>query len=454
MKFEVDNQTLRDLEIFDSVRNKKSVFSLFNFTRSLGGKSRLYEFLSNPLRNLQEINERKNAIAFFQTLDIVLDIDKNTLDFIEHYLAQGDYPTKPPSKFRAIEKALQYKLNPSNQYYIIERGIDYIIDLFNSLHNFSNELQGYNCPELIQRNNLEIFRLFSLSEFIRIKSVKDMEKLSALEIAQFDYMFRYTHSNVVRFFLNLIYDYDVFVTVSQIAASNNYSFPDILPRQGKLIDIKGGYHPFIQEPVKNDVSFTSSNNLLFITGANMAGKSSLLKALSIIIYLGHVGFPVPASKCRMSLLSGIYTTINVFDNLNSGYSHFYSEVSRIKFIAERLQLNSNMFVVFDELFRSTNVKDAYDGSLSIISEFSSVNNCFFAISTHILEVGDALKDIKSINFKYMEVVNKDNSMHYTYLLKDGISDIRMGMQIIEKENVINIIKSISTPNDLDGTFRE
>ncbi len=100
MKFETDNQTLKDIEIFDSNTSEQSVFSLFDFMRSLGGRDKLRFFLNNPLTDLSEINDRNTTINFWNKIDFVseLDIDKYTLDFIEHYLSQGDYPTKLPSK--------------------------------------------------------------------------------------------------------------------------------------------------------------------------------------------------------------------------------------------------------------------------------------------------------------------------------------------------------------------
>lgn len=441
LKFEIDNQTLKDIEIFDSANNKRSVFSIFNSTRSMGGKNRLYTYFKTPLTDLTAINDRKNAIAFFQELTIThnLSIDKNTLDFIEYYLQQEGYPTTPPNKLRAIEKAIYNKLKPSNEYYIIEKGIGYTVDFLLNIYHFALKLQNYDCPEKIRKNNSEIFRIFNLPEFIEIININ---KMGALNIAKLDYIIRYTHKDAIRFLLDIIYDYDVFITVSQVSKKKGYSYPEILPVQEYIIEANELYDPFIKEPIKNNINLTSQNNLLFITGPNMAGKSSLLKSLAIASYLAHIGFPVPATTFKISLLSGIYTTINISDNLNLGYSHFYAEVLRIKSISEKLKKGNNALVIFDELFRGTNVKDAYDGSLAIISAFSEVRSCFFAISTHILEVTDKLKEINTIQFRYMEVINKNESPQYTYLLKSGISDHRMGMYIIEKENIVNIIKSI------------
>lgn len=441
MSFEFDSQTLKDIEIFKTVKSSKSVFDLFNFTRSLGGKNKLYDFLNSPLDNFDDIRQRVDAIAFFKNSKITVDIDKNSLDFIEHYLTLGNYPTQPPSRFTAIEKGFLNKLSPNNDYYIIERGVDYTLDLINSLYKLSLDLQEKGCPDLIEKNNEKISKLFSQDEYAAISEIKSLEKISAYKTAQYDYLFRYTHKAQINFLLDLMYEYDVFMSLSKAAEKYSLSFPEVSPEKN-MIRIEGLFHPFLKDPVKNNIDFNPDKNLLFVSGPNMAGKSTFLKSLGIAVFLAHAGFPVPAKGMCFSLFSGLYTTINLSDSLNSGYSHFYSEVLRIKYIAERLKVN-NLLVIFDELFRGTNVKDAYDGSLAVISAFSEVRNSCFAISTHIIEVTSQLVDISNIQFKYLEIIKQNGFPEYTYKLKDGISEDRLGTYILEQERLIEVIKEIN-----------
>lgn len=133
--------------------------------------------------------------------------------------------------------------------------------------------------------------------------------------------------------------------------------------------------------------------------------------------------------------------------MNLGYSHFFAEVKRIKDVARKLETNKNMLVIFDELFRGTNVKDAYDGTLAIASAFSSIDTSFFVISSHIVEVADELKKQHGIMFGFFEVKQQNNATAYTYLLKEGISDLRLGMHIIHQEGLIDLIHKISENNN-------
>lgn len=174
----------------------------------------------------------------------------------------------------------------------------------------------------------------------------------------------------------------------------------------------------------------------------MAGKSTFMKAFGISIYMAHMGFPVAAKELVFSVKDGLYSSINVTDNLDSGLSHFYAEVLRVKQVAEDVASGRDFVVIFDELFKGTNVKDAYDATLAVTASFSKYRNCFFIISTHIIEVGEALKN-KSNNlcFAYLPIIMEGSVSKYTYKLQQGITTDRQGMIIIEKEGILNMIKS-------------
>jgi DNA mismatch repair ATPase MutS len=111
-------------------------------------------------------------------------------------------------------------------------------------------------------------------------------------------------------------------------------------------------------------------------------------------------------------------------------------------VVENIQTHRKMLVIFDELFRGTNVKDAYEGSLAVISAFSNVNSCYFAISTHIVEVAKELAGRENIRFYFFDAEEKDGMPAYTYRIKEGITNTRLGMQIIRKEKIIESIAQL------------
>jgi DNA mismatch repair ATPase MutS len=197
----------------------------------------------------------------------------------------------------------------------------------------------------------------------------------------------------------------------------------------------------VPNAVGNALRITPDSNVIFLTGANMAGKSTFMKSLGIALFLAHMGFPVPASRMEFSVLDGIYTTINLPDNLGMGASHFYAEVLRVKKMAHELSQSKRLFIIFDELFRGTNVKDAYEATIAITSAFAQKRRSLFVISTHIIEAGDVLKKKwDNISFKYLPTRMNGKTPVYTYTLQTGITADRHGMIIINNERILEILE--------------
>ncbi|MDR1881407.1 MAG: hypothetical protein LBR26_01315 [Prevotella sp.] len=442
MKFEADSQTLKDLEIFDTVRDGKSVFGLFNFTQCYGGRRMLYQFLSNPLTDLDEIKERRDTAVYFQKyLPSGLDVDKDSLNFTEYYIRHGDCQARIPTWFTALERMVMDRISTNTEYYLVKKGVGSTVGLLKRIYEFScipaNKPEGNSCPGLLKKNNEKILKVFARPEYAEIMELK--RKISSYDSCRLDYMFRCTHRQDILFFLDIVYEYDAFLSIAKAADKYGFSYAEMLPANENSLEIDGLFHPFVEEAIPNDISIGKPSNLLFISGPNMAGKSTFLKALGLSVYLAHAGFPVPAKKMKLSTLSGLCTTINISDNLSSGYSHFYAEVMRIKEVARQLKTHGNMLAIFDELFRGTNVKDAYDGTLAVVNAFTNIKNSFFVVSSHIVEVAKELESNRNIGFSCFEILERDGRPVYTYKLKDGVSEVRLGMYIIWKENLIEAI---------------
>lgn len=446
MPFQIDDQTKKDLDIFGTYKSGKSIFDLFNLTTCKGGQDKLYRFLAEPMTDLQKINERKEAVLFFQHhVTSRLTIDKDALDYAVYYLKDRGSSIRRASKVWSAERKIMNTLNPTESYYVVKNGVSSMIVILKSLYEFSlnlvNEEKANHCPILLKKDNDKVLEIFALSEF---QSALDLKSLKAYDIDVYDSIFRHSQSRNIQFLINLIYEYDAFQAIANAADKYNLCYPEVLPKSANCLELQGLFHPFVEDAVANDISFGGESNLLFITGPNMAGKSTFLKALGVSAYLAHAGFPVPAKSMRLSLISGLCTTINISDDLHSGYSHFYAEVLRVKYVANQLKENNNLLVIFDELFRGTNVKDAYDGTLAIVSAFARIKSSFFVISTHIIEAAESLSANDNISFRSFEIREVDGHPTYTYKLKNGISTDRLGMYIIRKERVVEMINEVLT----------
>lgn len=437
-RFELDKQTLNDLSIYPDNIHKNSVLQLFDNVITIGGRYKLKEIFDNPLTEAGAIQERIDAMQYLQQATFGFKVDKGACDYIEHYLRQPDKPTTI-SRFRAIEKKIAYYFTGNSQYYTISRGITYTLELIAELLSFSS-ITHNAVPKLLLSYQHKIKSIVEDEAFMFIHPLLNKQRLSAIDIAEADLLFRYKGFDQLKQLLDIAYLLDVFMAVSERGKLLYFSFPVINTSSIKQLKLYGLFHPFISNPVSNDVDFNSNNNVCFVTGANMAGKSTFLKSIGICVYLSQLGFPVPAQYMETSGFHGLVTTINVPDDIQQGNSHFYAEVSRVKYVAQQMSNKKNMLVIFDELFRGTNVKDAYDASLAVIRAFAKIRSSFFVISTHIVEVAHELKPIENINFKFMETSFQNGNPQFSYQLKDGITEERLGMWIVNNEGIVDIIE--------------
>ena len=113
----------------------------------------------------------------------------------------------------------------------------------------------------------------------------------------------------------------------------------------------------------------------------------------------------------------------------------------MKNVAEEINKTKDLVVIFDELFRGTNVKDAYEASMAIISAFAKVKGSVFLVSTHIMEVADQLCKLRNIRFGYFYTAIKEKTPVYSYRLCDGVAEERLGMLIIENERIVETINA-------------
>jgi DNA mismatch repair ATPase MutS len=184
------------------------------------------------------------------------------------------------------------------------------------------------------------------------------------------------------------------------------------------------------------------HNFLFLTGANMAGKSTLIKSIGSAVFLAHIGMGVPAQQMKLTLFDGLLTNINVVDNIAKGESFFFNEVQRIKNTIQKINNGRKWLVLIDELFKGTNVQDAMKCSATVIKGLIKIKNSLFILSTHLYEIGDELKIFPNISFKYFETTVIGDQLVFSYQLKEGISNDRFGYLILKKEKVVDMLEKL------------
>ncbi len=171
--------------------------------------------------------------------------------------------------------------------------------------------------------------------------------------------------------------FEAYLSISDGIIRHGFIFPAF---DDSAFSMEGLYHPLIKNPVRNDL--VAGRNVILLTGPNMSGKSTLLKAVSLCVYLGHAGLAVPASKATMPFFTTISVAINLTDSIVSGYSHFMSEIVTFKNVLKDASKHAKCFAVFDELFRGTNIEDALEISTATIKGLAKfATPCFLFLPT-------------------------------------------------------------------------
>jgi DNA mismatch repair ATPase MutS len=433
MDFYIDEQTFRDLQVFEG--GQSTIFDLFDNCHFPGSTRVLQEMMQTPICELKLLQERQAIIRYFADHPLQASLKSSQVHHIELYRELTLIPLRAN---RIDEQFILLKdwLQPSNDLFLVRSGSLGVLHLLDQMVEFVTD----------NEENIATVR-YLFEPFISLRSsLTELDRYqgryrnSIRLVSYLDDQFRRNHADELEEVLSRLYLLDALNAVARTMQDNHLSLPDIVEGQGDFLEGKDVFHPLIDDVVTNDFSIRDKN-VCFLTGPNMAGKSTFLKTMGLLVYLTHIGFPVPARQLTISLFKGLFTTINLSDNVNLGYSHFYSEVRRVRDAAQLIRTRDPIVVIFDELFRGTNVKDAYEGTLEVVRALAERNTSLFFISTHIVEVAERLQNHPNLQYQYFTTVLEDDKPAYDYKIKQGITRDRLGLYILEKEGVLELLRS-------------
>lgn len=439
--FIADGQTLEDLNLLGKYK-PGSIFSLFNKVKTRGGERWLEDLFRHPLTHPAAINERSSLFEYFGKRELELPFSSELFEKAEGYLSTGTSSNSLVARVAVIRKKFTASFLRDEGYEKLAQGLLASIEVLKGVKLLFDSL---DIPLL--REGKEILSDKKLQAILNAPGASSNTTASAsslplLRLAAIDALIRGRLYERMQRLLETIYQLDVFIAVSRVGRERGFTYAKALEeKEGPVFRASALCHPALDKAVANPFSLRGEKNLLFLTGANMAGKSTLMKSVGIAIYLSHMGFPVAAGKMEFSVMEGLYCSINVADNLVQGYSHYYAEVLRVKQVAQQVSNGKRLLVIFDELFKGTNVRDAYEATLACTRGFSRYRSCLFVVSTHIIEVAEELKPEEHILFSYMPTVMQGHIPRYPYTLTSGVTEDRQGMIIIENEGILEMLKS-------------
>ena len=323
--------------------------------------------------------------------------------------------------------------------------------------------------ELLEREKLEAKLLVGLQERLRESggsATREMESLSRI-VGFVDAR----HNEVFRFFIGpaLLWDLwcglalerwrvrvgkavfgwfralaelEALASIAGFAFENpSYSFPEVAPPgRPAMFEARALGHPLIDadKRVANDVALRGPGHALVVTGSNMSGKSTLLRAIGINAVLANAGAPVCATTLTMGRLR-VATSMRVSDSLEEGTSRFYAELKKLKLVldlarttAKTPELGTELFLL-DEILHGTNTRERLIGARAILKELLALR-AMGAVSTHDLGLGDLEKELPDQveNVHFEEQVEGD-VMSFDYQLRRGI---------VQSSNALRLMKIV------------
>jgi DNA mismatch repair protein MutS len=436
---QIDKTTLHDISVFHH-DEEQSVFHHLNFTQTNGGREYLRSLLRTPLSTIQAITDVQKTIQHLATVQQLwpATITNGTIMVIEKFY---DTPLDSFPAGASLLESIYFKLVNNSDYSLTRYTLEHFISFFKGLREIVQLLQTAGSIQL-QTIVARIEMLLKNSQVQEMLNWEKDKKLSPSNVVDFGKFIRH-HFDHKAFELIEIYSrLDAYLSCAIACNKFNFTFPKFEESDSPFIDTEELYHLQLPMPVSYNVSFQKEKNFLFLTGANMGGKSTFIKAMGLAVYLAHIGMGVPAKKMTLSLFDGILSNIQVVDNITKGESFFFNEVQRIKSTVEKILDGKKWLILIDELFKGTNQQDAVKCSVTVIEGLRKLNNAIFILSTHLYEIGESLKQYSNIQFRYFETKIVNDQLEFSYLLKEGISQDRLGYLILKREGVVALLQNL------------
>lgn len=220
----------------------------------------------------------------------------------------------------------------------------------------------------------------------------------------------------------------------------NYAFnhPDfVFPEIGEhtaIIEAQNLGHPLLNKEKRVDSNLTIKNEQFFIvTGANMAGKSTFLRTVSLHIVMANTGLPVCARSSKYTPVK-LITSMRTTDSLTDDSSYFFSELTRLKYIVDAIQ-NEAYFIVLDEILKGTNSTDKAIGSRKFVEKLVALKATGI-IATHDLSLCEIEQELQQVKNYYFDAEIINDELHFDYKLKTGVCKNMNASFLLKKMNIV------------------
>jgi DNA mismatch repair ATPase MutS len=435
-----DKTTLHDLSIFTGAG--EDVASLIDRTTTAAGREALRHYIRNPPDTYERLLAMQGVVRWWSNNGHkwTKTISNGTLVLLEKFFETADTEHAPAGLSLALGNFFQKLLN-RNQYTFIQFSLTHLSDFFRGCTELVSLLKER--PLLPDALITELETMQGDLVHPLIPQLIELDKHTPYRVlSRLSFRARRELKNITYRLLGNYARLDAWQSMGAATYDLKWHFPELFPPLPVRLKAKGLFHPLLTTPVPYDISFDEAQHFLFLTGANMSGKTTFMRALGVGALLAHLGMGVPAEQMELSFLQGIITNMHVEDSLLRGESYFFAEVQRMKGTAQQLVGDAPHLVLMDELFKGTNVHDANECTRAVVEGLLLHPHHLMVLSTHIHEVAHHFEGSRDILFLYfVTAMNDDGSFRFVYEMRSGISNDRIGYRILVQEGVLDLLRN-------------
>lgn len=386
-----------------------------NYAENIPDVKNIYDILERSIINNPPISITEGGIIkenFNDELDnLKIDSASAEKDLLEYEKEQRE---------KTGIKKLRINYNKNNGYSleVTKSFLDKVPDSYIRKQTLKNQ-ERYTTEKLEKLSNLIL---------------GSSDKINELEYDIFNDIREFILSNTkkLQYLSKLISIIDSLNSLSKLARENNYTKPVI--RDDNVVKIKNGRHPVMEEKLKenefisNDTDIGEDDNLIqIITGPNMAGKSTYMRQMAIIIILAQMGSFVPSDEAQISICDKVFTRIGASDNISKGESTFMLEMNEVSNLLKNATPSS--FIILDEVGRGTSSDDGLSIAMSLVEYLSKKKRVKTVFATHFHELTVLENQLDNVVNLKIDILEENNELVFLRKISRGKSDRSYGIEV-------------------------
>jgi DNA mismatch repair ATPase MutS len=325
---QIDKITFNDISIFHT-EEESSIFYKLDFTKTVGGKEWLRRFFSEPHADLKRIHGTQSIIKtlLLRLHDWPPEITNGTIIMMDKFL---DYNLDPIPQNQNAFNSFSYKILHGADYSMLKYSVKHFGDFFRGLKKLLAIFVDAELPPNFHFHIDRILKIIQQEPLRNLAGSHPKEELSIQQNLYYAYHFRVHHKADLLELIDIFSRLEAWYSMAMAVKTYDLHFPKFVEQDEPYFNAEGLYHVLLQKPVAYDLVLQPNENFLFLTGANMAGKSTMIKAVGSAVFLAHIGMGVPARSMQLSLFDGLLSNINVSDNITKAKATFLMKCSGLK----------------------------------------------------------------------------------------------------------------------------